>query len=85
MEEAPLAASVPLLEPPLGAPELELGLEVLPVALEPYCFTQSSRSVPLMPRHWLGSASPLVPPDDSLLGLPEVLCDVELEPPVEVP
>jgi hypothetical protein len=92
LEEAPLAASVPLappdvpeLEPPLGALELVLGLEVLPVALEPYCFMQSSRSVPLMPTHWLGSGSLLVAPDDALLGLLEVLGDVELEPPVEVP
>ena len=86
MEVAPLPASLPLVELPLGALELVPGLEaLLPVALEPYCFMQSSRSVPLMPTHWLGSASPLVAPDDALLGLLEVLGDVELAPPVELP
>ena len=84
---APLEVSVPLappevpeLEPPLGALELALlsGLGELgavpPVLLEPYCFTQSSRSVPLMPAHWLGML------DGSL-----VLGDVELEPLLELP
>jgi len=54
-----------LLEAPLGA-------------LEPYCRMQSSRSVLVMPTHWLGCASPLVPleallgllPEAPLLGLP---------------
>jgi len=84
---APLEVSVPLappevpeLEPPLGALELALLSElgeldaVPPVLLEPYCFTQSSRSVPLMPAHWLGML------DGSL-----VLGDVELEPLLELP
>jgi len=79
---APLEVSVPLappevpeLEPPLGALELALLSElgelgaVPPVLLEPYCFTQSSRSVPLMPAHWLGML------DGSLM-----LGEVELEP-----
>ena len=81
-DEAPLEASVPLappevpeLEPPLGALELALSEDELPGAelesapLAPYCFTQSSRSVPLMPTHWLGIRSLLAP----------------LEPLVEVP
>ena len=86
MLAAPLEVSVPLappevpeLEPPLGALELallELGA-VAPALLEPYCFTQSARSVPLMPAHWLGVLLAL---DESL-----VLGDVELAPLPEVP
>jgi hypothetical protein len=81
----PLAPLVlPELMPPLVAPapvlsedEPEDGAEVPPVALEPYCFTQSSRSVPVMPRHWFGSDS---------LELPALLAGVDesllvLEPP----
>ena len=84
---APLEVSVPLappevpeLEPPLGALELALLSElgeldaVPPVLLEPYCFTQSSRSVPLMPAHWLGML------DGSLMP-----GEVELEPLLELP
>jgi hypothetical protein len=84
--EAPLAASVPFVPPdvpelelPLGALELELGAEALPAALEPYCFTQSSRSVPVMPAHWLGRLGSLVAPLVLVLG------EVELEPLVDVP
>jgi hypothetical protein len=87
---APLEVSVPLappevpeVEPPLGALELalsELGA-VPPVVLEPYCFMQSSRSVPVMPMHWLGMRSLAALPalDGSLvLGelVPEPLVDV---------
>src|SRR5690348_9174576 len=50
----------PELVPPLAAPEpvlseeeLDEGVDVPPAELEPYCFTQSSRSVPVMPTHWL--------------------------------
>jgi hypothetical protein len=48
---------------------VELGdVALAPGALEPYCLMQSSRSVPVMPTHCLGSGSPLVAPD-TLLGL----------------
>jgi hypothetical protein len=58
----------PLMLPEL-VPELALsdpeepleGAELAPAALEPYCFTQSSRSVPAMPAHWLGSDASLLP------------------------
>ena len=86
MVEAPLDASVPLappdvpeLELPLGALELvelaasPVGAEELPPpALEPYCFTQLSRSSPTMPAHWLGVApiAPLI--EVSLAELPAV-------------
>jgi hypothetical protein len=90
--DAPLDASLPLapsvvpaLDPPLGALELvlsELDGAVAPEVLEPYCFMQSARSVPLMPTHWLGVRSVLAPLvlDESL-----VLGEVELEPLLEVP
>jgi len=57
------------LEPLLSEDELDDGVDVPPDALEPYCFTQSSRSVPVMPAHWLGSDS---------LEPPVVLAGVEL-------
>jgi hypothetical protein len=90
--DAPLDASVPLappvvpeLDPPLGALELvlsELDGAVAPAVLEPCCLMQSARSLPVMPTHWLGSASVFAPLalDESL-----VLGDVALEPLVEVP
>jgi hypothetical protein len=64
----------PLAELVLSEPEeLVEGVELAPAAFEPYCLTQSSRSVPLMPAHWLGSAAPLPPAvallDVSLLGV----------------
>ena len=64
----PLAA----LEPVLSEEELDEGVELAPAALEPCCFTQSSRSVPVMPAHWLGSESlellaPLAGLDESVL------------------
>lgn len=49
---------------------------VLPEVL-PYCFTQSSRSVPILPTHWLGTA------DESVLVLPVLelpLAPVPAEP-----
>ena len=64
---------LPELEPPM-LPELE---PVLPVELEPvlpepevlpYCFTQSSRCVPVRPTHWLGR---LALPDDEPPIAPE--------------
>lgn len=66
LEELPPAASpplvppeAPLLEPPLGALS-ELGAaELAPAA--PCCFTQSARSVPVMPTHWPGTRSLLAP------------------------
>jgi hypothetical protein len=63
------------LAPVLSEDELDDGPEVPPVALEPYCFTQSSRSVPVMPTHWFGSDSLELPAllaglDVSLLELP---------------
>jgi hypothetical protein len=65
--EAPLVASVPReppdvpeLEAPLGALELvELAgspAAVPPEAPSPYSLTHLSRSSPVMPMHWLGSA-----------------------------
>ena len=54
---APLAG----LELELSEDELDDGVEVPPAAPEPYCFTQSSRSVPVMPTHWLGSDSVELP------------------------
>jgi hypothetical protein len=71
---APLALPELMLpEPALSEPdEVDEGAELAP-ELEPYCFTQSSRSVPLMPAHWLGSAAPLPPAvallEVSLLGV----------------
>jgi len=54
---------LPELEPPM-LPELEPVLPVEPVLPEPevlpYCFTQSSRCVPVRPTHWLGVAEPLL-------------------------
>jgi len=51
-------------EPLLPEPRLP-DPEVLPEPLVlPYCFTQSSRSVPVLPMHWLGVAA------GSLLVLP---------------
>ena len=73
----PLVALAPVLSEDEPEDELDEGAEVPPVALEPYCFTQSSRSVPVMPRHWFGSDS---------LELPALLAGVDesllvLEPP----
>ena len=52
----------PLAELALSEPEEPLdGAELAPAAPEPYCFTQSSRSVPAMPAHWLGSDASLLP------------------------
>ena len=63
------------LAPVLSEDELDDGVEVPPVAPEPYCFTQSSRSVPVMPTHWFGSDSLELPAllaglDVSLLEVP---------------
>jgi hypothetical protein len=71
----PLVALAPVLSEDEPEDELDEGAEVLPVALEPYCFTQSSRSVPVMPTHWFGSDSLELPAllaglDVSLLELP---------------
>jgi hypothetical protein len=66
------------LEPVLSEDELDEGAELAPAALEPCCFTQSSRSLPVMPTHWLGSDSlELLAP---LAGLDESV--LEVEPPV---
>jgi hypothetical protein len=67
----PLLLPEPMLpvlpEPLLPEPRLP-DPEVLPEPLVlPYCFTQSSRSVPVLPMHWLGVAAL------SLLVLPLVL------------
>ena len=74
--EASLPLVLPELMPPLVAlapvlseDELDEGAEVPPVAPEPYCFTQSSRSVPVMPTHWFGSDS---------LELPALLAGLEV-------
>lgn len=61
-------------DPVLSEDELDDGAE-LPPALEPYCLTQSSRSVPVMPAHWLGSDSLEVPA--VLGGVEESLLEVE--------
>ena len=57
----------PVLPEPLALPEPVVLPEPLllpePLVL-PYCFTQSSRSVPVLPMHWLGVAA------ESLLVLP---------------
>jgi hypothetical protein len=63
------------LEPVLSEDELDEGAAVPPLAPEPYCFTQSSRSVPVMATHWLGSDSLELPAllaglDVSLLEVP---------------
>ena len=55
----PLPIEPELLPEPLVPPEPLVLPEVLP-----YCFTQSSRSVPILPTHWLGTA------DESVLVLP---------------
>ena len=72
----------PVLPAPLLDPEPMLLPDpvVLPEPLLPYCFTQSSRSVPVLPAHWLGSAAlsvlelPLAPE-------PVVAAGLLLEPP----
>ena len=66
---------LPLAGLALSDDELEDGEEVPPAALEPYCFTQSSRSVPVMPAHWLGSDSLEEPA--VLAGLDESVLEVE--------
>jgi len=79
-------------------PELELPVE--PVVLPepevlPYCFTQSSRCVPVRPTHWLGVAEPLlveeplpIAPDEldpvPLVELPELPEPLEPVPLVEL-
>ena len=68
----------PLAELALSAPEEPLdGAELAPATPDPYCFTQSSRSVPAMPAHWLGSDASLVPEvallDVSLPGVEALL------------
>jgi hypothetical protein len=73
-ELVPLPAALALSEPE----ELLLeGDELAPAAPEPYCFTQSSRSVPVMPTHWLGSDAPPLPVvallEVSLLGADALL------------
>jgi hypothetical protein len=55
----PLPIEPELLPEPVVPPEPLVLPELLP-----YCFTQSSRSVPILPTHWLGTA------DVSLLELP---------------
>jgi len=79
LPEAPVLPEPLLLPEPMLEPVLP---EVLPEPLVlPYCFTQSSRSVPVLPMHWLGVAAV------SLLVLPVTPVPVEpeaLEPePVE--
>jgi hypothetical protein len=79
-EAAPLLAEFGLSEPEalegdeLEGDELE-GDELAPAVPEPYCFTQSSRSVPVMPAHWLGSEAPPLPAllEVSALGVDELL------------
>ena len=75
-----------VLPEPLVVPEPMLP-EVLPEPLVlPYCFTQSSRSVPVLPMHWLGvaEASLLLPvaldPVAPELVEPEVLESELVEP-----
>ena len=72
-ELVPLLAELVLSEPEV----LAAGAELAPALLEPYCFTQSSRSVPLMPAHWRGSDASLPPAvallEVSLLGVDELL------------
>jgi len=63
------------LEPVLSEDELDEGAAVPPLAPEPYCFTQSSRSVPVMAAHWLGSDSLELPA--LLAGLEVSLLEVE--------
>lgn len=65
----PLVALAPVLSEDDPEDELDDGAEVPPVAPEPYCFTQSSRSVPVMPTHWFGSDS---------LELPALLAGLEV-------
>ena len=65
----PLPIEPELLPEPLVPPEPLVLPEVLP-----YCFTQSSRSVPILPTHWLGTA------DESVLELPLAPLPVEPEP-----
>jgi hypothetical protein len=82
----------PLAELALSEPEEPLeGAEVAPAAPEPYCFTQSSRSVPAMPAHWLGSDASLLPavalvevslPGVALLGALGVVAVSEEEEPL---
>jgi hypothetical protein len=85
----------PELEPVLPAPLLDPEPMLLPdpvvlpePLLPPYCFTQSSRSVPVLPAHWLGSAAlsllelPLAPaPVEPLAPEPVVAAGLLLEPP----
>jgi hypothetical protein len=89
--DEPLELSLPL-APELVAPELapldpvlsapDAGAELAPAELEPYCFTQSSRSVPVMPAHWLGSESaPAVLDAPAGLGVPVL---PEVDAPLEV-
>jgi hypothetical protein len=56
---------MPEVEPPLGALELALsepeGAVAPPEEAELFCLMQSSRSVPLMPAHWLGTAALSLP------------------------
>ena len=69
-EAAPLLAEFGLSEPE----ELD-GDELAPAVPQPYCFTQSSRSVPLMPAHWLGIEALPLPAllEVSLPGVDELL------------
>jgi len=62
------------IEPELPEPLVPPEPLVLPELLLPYCFTQSSRSVPILPTHWLGTA------DESVLELPLAPAPVEPEP-----
>lgn len=76
LEPLMLPEAAPLLEElGLSEPEAPEGDELAPDVPEPYCFTQSSRSVPLMPAHWLGIAAPPLPAvlEVSLPGVDELL------------
>jgi hypothetical protein len=74
-------------EPLLPEPRLP-DPEVLPEPLVlPYCFTQSSRSVPVLPMHWLGVAAlsllvlPLAPePEEPVAPEPDEPDPTEPEP-----
>ncbi len=75
VEPDPRLPDPDVLPEPLVLPEPMLP-EVLPEPLVlPYCFTQSSRSVPVLPMHWLGVAAV------SLLVLPVAPELVEPEAP----
>jgi hypothetical protein len=74
---------------PVELPELVLPEPLVLPEVLPYCLTQSARSVPVLPMHWLGTAAlsllelPLAPAEPEPLELdPVVALGVLVEPPV---